>query len=60
MISYQRVFKYLADEYVAPPGISFKTDFEKGIIRGFTTVYPNVDVRGCDTHFKRAIRFVEK
>ena len=33
-----------------------KTDFERGIIRGFHNVFPGVEVNGCDTHFKRALR----
>ena len=53
--SYQRVFQFLRDEGVEPPE-SLKTDFEKGIIRGFLNVFPGVTVNGCDTHFKRALR----
>jgi len=53
--SYQRVFLYLKDAYVTPPG-SLKTDFEKAIMRGFLSCYPDVPVMGCDTHFKRAIK----
>ena len=53
--SYQRVFQYLKDVNVTPPG-SLKTDFEKAIMRGFLNCYPDVPVMGCDTHFKRAIR----
>lgn len=33
-----------------------KTDVERGIIRGFHNVFPGVEVNGCDTHFKRALR----
>ena len=53
--SYQRVFQFLRDEGVEPPE-SLKTDFEKGIIRGFLNVFPGVTVNGCDTHFKHALR----
>lgn len=53
--SYQRVFQFLRDEGLAPPD-NLKTDFEKGIIRGFLNVFPGVNVHGCDTHFKRALR----
>ena len=53
--SYQRVFQYLRDEGATPPN-SLKTDFEWAIIRGFLNVFPGVEVNGCDTHFKRALR----
>lgn len=53
--SYQRVFQYLLDEGINPPG-SLKTDFERAIIRGFLNVFPGSTVNGCDTHFKRALR----
>ncbi|XP_023344961.1 uncharacterized protein LOC111714145 [Eurytemora carolleeae] len=53
--SYQRVFQYLKDANVTPPG-SLKTDFEKAMMQGFLNCYPDVPVMGCDTHFKRAIR----
>jgi hypothetical protein len=55
-LSYQRVFQFLKDVEVNPPSVSFKTDFETSIIKGFKRVYSEVDVRCCDTHFKRALR----
>ena len=55
-LSYQRVFQFLKDEEVNPPSVSFKTDLETGIIKVFRRGYSEVDVRCCDTHFKRAYR----
>ena len=46
----------MKDEEVNPPSVSFKTDFETGIIKGFRRVYSEVDVRCCDTHFKQAFK----
>ena len=54
-IFYQKVFEVLKSQNVKPPN-NFKTDFEKAIHKGFSNVYPNVPIRGCDTHFKRAIK----
>ena len=40
--SYQRCFQFLKDENIDPP-TSLKTDFEKGIVRAFLNVYPDID-----------------
>ena len=53
--SYQEIFQFLKDNGIdAPPNL--KTDFEKAIIKAFLNVYPGATVRGCDVHYKRAIR----
>lgn len=53
--SYQIVFQHLKDSGVEPPGY-MNTDFEKAIFRSFTNVFPHIPIRGCDVHFKRALR----
>ena len=55
LTTYQRIFDFLKSDGVLPPK-SLKTDFEKGIVRGFLNVYAGVPVTGCNTHFKRTIR----
>ena len=54
MMCYRQVFQVLKDNGLAAPD-RFHSDFEKGLIQGFLSVYPDTPVVGCDTHWKRCL-----
>ena len=53
-VVYHQVFKLLADCGLKGPD-RFHSDFEKALIKGFTQVFPDTDIVGCDTHWKRCL-----
>lgn len=53
--AYGAVFKYIEDNLFKLEPAEFMTDFEDGMRLAIRTHWPDVLIRGCIFHFKRAI-----
>ena len=53
--TYKTMFLELKERGVTPPKL-FYSDFEAGITKSFSSVFPTSSLYSCDAHFKRAIR----
>ena len=53
--TYKTMFSELKERGVTPPKL-FYSDFESGITKSFSSVFPTSRLYACDAHFKRAIR----
>ncbi len=53
--TYGKVFEFLQSKGIEPPS-KFYTDFESAIGKGIKLHFPNVEICGCEAHFKRSLR----
>lgn len=53
---YTEVFEFIEKEVFKLQPAELMTDFEKGLRKSITKVYPNTEVRGCWFHFCQALR----